>query len=142
MTPRQISLVKNSWKLLREVDPALLGDVFYSHLFLIMPAARAMFRADMKDQYSKLLDMLHAVVTRLDRLDEITEEVKQLAIRHINYGVKPAHYIAVGDSLLWTLEQALGKDWNIDTADAWRSCYQLLSDTMIQAAEGSADTAK
>jgi hemoglobin-like flavoprotein len=142
MTPRQISLVKNSWKLLREVDPALLGDVFYSRLFLIMPAARAMFRVDIKDQYSKLLDMLHAVVTRLDRLDEITEEVKQLAIRHINYGVKPAHYTAVGDSLLWTLEQALGKDWNTDTADAWKSCYQLLSDTMIQAAEGRSDAAQ
>lgn len=134
MTPKQISLVKSSWKLLREVDPVLLGDVFYSRLFLNMPAARNMFTVNMQEQYSKLLDMIHAVVTRLDRLEEITEEIKQLAIRHVHYGVKPEHYAHVGDALLWTLAKGLGKDWNKDTEEAWATCYQLLSSTMIEAA--------
>ncbi|HCL05915.1 MAG TPA: hemoglobin [Chitinophagaceae bacterium] len=134
MTPRQISLVKTSWKLLREVDPELLGEVFYSRLFMNMPAARNMFSINMQEQYGKLLDMLHAVVTRLDRLEEITEEVRQLAIRHVHYGVKPEHYAYVGDALLWTLAKGLGKDWNKDTEEAWTNCYQLLSSTMIEAA--------
>lgn len=134
MTPRQISLVKSSWKLLREVDPLLLGEVFYSCLFLNMPAARNMFTVNMQEQYGKLLDMIHAVVTRLDRLEEITEEIKQLAIRHVHYGVKPEHYAHVGDALLWTLAKGLGKDWDKDTEEAWTTCYQLLSSTMIEAA--------
>lgn len=133
MTPRQIQLVKNSWKLVREINPQLVGDVFYSRLFLEMPAVKHMFKTPLTQQYAKLLDMLHAVVTRLDRLDEVTADVRQLAIRHVAYGVKPVHYQYVGNALLWTLSQTLGKDWNDELHDAWQSCYTLLSDTMIAA---------
>ncbi len=94
-----------------------------------------MFQNSMTQQYGKLVDMLTMVVTRLDRLDMVTEEIAQLAVRHVDYGVRPAHYKLVGNALLWTLEKGLGKDWNEETALAWKTCYTLLSDTMIAAAE-------
>ncbi len=91
----------------------------------------------MTQQYGKLVDMLSMVIARLDRLDTVTDEIAQLAIRHVGYGVRPAHYKLVGDALLWTLEKGLGKDWNEETAIAWKTCYTLLSDTMIAAAAGA-----
>jgi hemoglobin-like flavoprotein len=66
--------------------------------------------------------------------DELTEEIKQLALRHVGYGVKASHYKSVGTALLWTLQQGLGVDWNDDVRAAWEACYEILSDTMINAA--------
>jgi len=78
--------------------------------------------------------MLSVIVGRLDRMDELTEDIRQLAIRHVKYGVKPEHYRTVGIALLWMLEQGLGKDWTDDVRDAWTACYAMLSQTMIDAA--------
>jgi hypothetical protein len=42
--------------------------------------------------------MLTYVVSRLDKLDTVLDDVRKLAIRH-NHGAQPAHYIVVGESL-------------------------------------------
>ena len=133
MTERQIILVKNSWKIFRDIDPLLIGDVFYSRLFQEHPELKRMFPKNMEEQYKKLIDMLSIVVSRLERLDELTTDIAALAQRHAAYGVKPFHYQVVGKALLWTLQQGLGKDWEADVSDAWLTCYNILSDTMISA---------
>jgi len=134
MTEEQIALVKKTWKIFREIDPVLIGDVFYSKLFIEMPQVKHLFKTSREIQSKKLIDMLSMIVGRLDRLEEVTTDIKQLAIRHVNYGVKVSHYRAVGVSLLWTLQQGLGADWNEEVQAAWEACYRLLSDTMIKAA--------
>jgi nitric oxide dioxygenase len=135
MTGDQIALVKHSWKVFRDIDPAIIGDVFYSKLFVEAPYVRHMFKTPRPAQSKKLIDMISMIVGRLDRLSELTEDIKKLAVRHVDYGVKPSHYKAVGIALLWTLQQGLGKDWNDATREAWESCYKMLSDTMIDAAD-------
>ena len=77
--------------------------------------------------------MLSVIVGRLDNLEELTDEIKQLATRHVQYGVKEHHYKAVGSALLWTLQQGLGRDWNEKVKDAWSSCFHVLSTAMINA---------
>lgn len=134
MTGDQIALVKHSWKVFRDINPVLIGDVFYSKLFVEAPYVRHMFKTPRHEQSKKLIDMINTIIGRLDRLHEVTEDIRRLAIRHVDYGVKPAHYKAVGIALLWTLQQGLGKDWDKATEEAWASCYKMLSDTMIDAA--------
>ena len=133
MTTQQVSLIKNTWKVFQTIDPVLVGNVFYSKLFLTDPKLRRMFNVSKDEQSKKLIEMLNIIVGRLDRLDELTEDIKQLAIRHVSYGVKPKHYDVVGNALYWTLEQGLGKDWNENVKEAWTDCYVLLSQTMIDA---------
>ena len=48
----------------------------------------------------------------------LPEEIRQFALRHEEYGVKPEHYQLVADTLLWTLE----KDWNTDVKEVWSVC--------------------
>jgi hemoglobin-like flavoprotein len=134
ITERQIVLIKNSWKLFRGVDPVTIGDVFYSKLFLDAPEVVHLFKTPREEQSKKLIDMLSVIVSRLDRLDELTPEVEQLAIRHVHYGAKPEHYRLIGTALLWTLEKGLGVDWNEELKKAWSACFQILSSTMIRAA--------
>lgn len=134
MTKEQIILVKKSWRVFRSIDPALVGDLFYSKLFADNPSVKKMFPSDMNQQYVKLIDMLSAIVSRLEQLDTLTEEIAAMARRHVTYGVRPAHYKLVGTALLWTLERGLGTDWNAELKEAWQTCYKQLSDTMIHAA--------
>jgi hemoglobin-like flavoprotein len=129
----QIALVKRSWKTFRGVDPQLIGDIFYSKLFADNPSLKKMFPQKMGEQYKKLIDMLSTIVARLDHPDELSAEIAALAGRHVNYGVRPGHYRLVGNALLWTLKNGLGKDWTPETEKAWTTCYNLLADTMINA---------
>ena len=92
LTEREMSLIKRSWNKVRNIDPVVVGDAFYSKLFFDKPALRRMFPVEMDAQYRKLLDMLNMIVMRLDRLDELTEEIIAMAKRHEGYGVRPEHY--------------------------------------------------
>ena len=134
MTPKQIALVTSSWKIFKQIDPVLVGDVFYSKLFIMSPRLKHLFHTDTASQSIKIVEMLSVIVGRLDRLEELTNDIRQLAIRHAGYGVRPEHYKLVGTALLWMLEQGLGKDWNDEVKVAWTTCYLNLSTTMIDAA--------
>lgn len=135
MTNQQLILVKQSWKLLREIDPALLGDVFYGRLFITYPTLRSMFRGSMASQYQKFVDMLSLIVARLDRPDAVAQEIGSLARSHEGYGVKPEHYGPVREALLWTLERGLGNDWNNGVQQAWEACYDSITQAMLEPGE-------
>lgn len=133
MTEKQITIIKKTWKLFRDINPLMVGDTFYSKLFTDNPTLRKMFPKYMNEQYMKLIDMLSTIVARLDRLDDLTGEIAAMAGRHVQYGVKPEHYRLVGDALLWTLQQGLGNDWNEEVKEAWTKCYTMLAEAMIAA---------
>lgn len=117
----------------RRIDPKLVGDVFYSKLFMEYPQLRRLFPKNMDEQYQKLLAMVNLLVGRLNQVDNLTDDIEKMARRHVEYGVKAEHYMAVGNALLWTLEQGMGKDWVPEVQEAWTACYSILSDTMINA---------
>jgi hemoglobin-like flavoprotein len=131
LTQEEILLVKKTWRIFRAIDPAVVGGTFYAKLFIAHPGLRRLFPKDMEPQYVKLMDMLNAVVSRLDRLHEISEEIAAMTERHVSYGVKPEHYAMVGDALLWTIEKGLGKDWTPSVKHAWTRAYNLLADRMV-----------
>lgn len=133
ITEKQISLIKQNWNGLRGVDPILIGDVFYRKLFLDAPALKALFKTTSEQQSIKLVEMLNVIIARLERIEELSEDIKHLAIRHVQYGTKPTHYKQVGIALIWTLKQASGSQWNAEIEEAWSRCYTLLSNTMINA---------
>lgn len=133
MTEVQIALVKQTWSFFRKLDPVLVGDVFYGKLFVLSPELKGMFHASMDLQSKKIVDMLSLIVGHLHALDQLSDDIAQLAQRHVDYGVKAHHYKIVGTALLWTLQHGLGRDWNEQVKDAWETCFTILSDSMIKA---------
>jgi hemoglobin-like flavoprotein len=87
-------------------------------------------RVDMKEQGRKLMEMLNTVVQELDRLNELLPQVRELAQRHVQYGVKDSDYDTMDGALLWTLQKGLGKDFTPDVSAAWSTAYMALSDAM------------
>lgn len=134
MTDRQILLVKNSWSFVM-VRSEEAGLMFYERLFDIAPELQSLFKTHPKEQALKFMTMLTMVVSKLQKLDEIIEDIKSLARRHNRYGVKTAYYRIVGAALIWTLHEVLKDKWNDELEEAWIEVYGLISQAMIRQQE-------
>jgi hemoglobin-like flavoprotein len=132
MTSEDILLVQLSWrKILPIKDDA--AELFYLKLFGIDPSLRGLFGDDMEQQGAKLMQMITAAVRGLDRMDALLPVIRELGMRHVAYGVRDAHYAAVGTALLWTLEQTLRGDFTPEVKSAWIKTYGVLSQSMREA---------
>ena len=132
MTPAEKELVQATW---RRVIPRAdaTGQLFYNRLFELDPGLRPLFKGDIKQQARKLMAAITFAVDGLDDLDLIVPAVRDLGVRHRDYGVTDAHYDTVGEALLWTLEQELGNTFSSETKNAWMAAYGLLAGTMRDA---------
>ena len=133
MAADQVSLVQISFAQVRPVADALARQ-FYTRLFELDPALRALFHTDMAEQRRKLLQMLEAIVDALNRPALIVAEVAALGQRHAGYGVLAKHYTTVEEALLWALAQKLGERWTPEVAEAWQATYTLVAGVMMAAA--------
>ena len=129
MTPEQIEMVRASWQDVVPIQDKA-AELFYGKLFEMDPSLQQLFTGDMTEQGKKLMQMLEIVVQKLDRLGELLPEVRDLALRHVQYGVKDGDYDTVGGALLWALETGLGEVFTRSVAEAWNIAYTTLSDAM------------
>jgi hemoglobin-like flavoprotein len=88
----------------------------------------------MRVRVGRLMTMLAMVVYNLHQPGQVLPAIHQLAVRHVEYGVKRADYDALREALLWTLEQVLGEDLSPAIREAWTVCYDELADEMKEAA--------
>ena len=141
INPAQIDLVRQTWsKVVPIADTA--ASLFYDRLLTSHPELAPMFAGvDMPEQRRKLVKAIGLVVTSLDRIDTLLPVIRDLGQRHAGYGVQDEHYGQVGAALLWTLQTGLGDDWSEEAAGAWALAYQLLADTMIDAANSDRNAA-
>ena len=136
MDSQQIALVQQSFE-----EAAALGEkvaeIFYDELFAIDPSLRSMFKGDMHEQRQKLLSALALVVRSLHTPEKILGPVQKLAIKHVDYGVRPEHYTYVGNALLRTLKKGFGREFTPGLSDAWVEAFRMLAKVMKEAAYGS-----
>ena len=137
MTPDQITLVQETWKMAAPNAEAV-AQLFYQRLFTLDPAIERLFAgSNMAAQRGKLVQALCLAVEGLDDLDSLVPVIEDLGRRHIGYGVKASHYDTVGAALLWTLERGLGQAWTAETKAAWTGVYALLAGVMRPAGSSS-----
>ena len=134
MEASQITLVQDSFaKVVPIKDVA--AELFYADLFETAPEVKPYFaNADMKEQGTKLMAALAMVVNGLKAPEKIIPVAQEMAVKHVDYGVKAEDYGKVGASLLRTLEKGLGDAFTADVKDAWTAAYTLLSTVMVDAA--------
>ena len=133
LTKQQLHLVQESWQQVVPIaDQA--AALFYGRLFELDPNLKPLFRGDMKEQGKKLMQMITVAVKSLDKLDTVLPAVQALGRRHVQYGVTDQMYDTVGQALLWTLEQGLGKAFTAEVGTAWARTYFTLASVMKEAA--------
>ena len=134
MNAAQQELVRTTFGRLA-VMPEVAGALFYERLFAANPGFQPLFKNDMRVQGLKLMTMLAMIVYNLPDPGQVLPAIRDLAVRHAEYGVTLADYDAVREALLWTLEQALGKDFTPAVREAWTVCYDELADEMKAAVD-------
>lgn len=134
----QIALLETSFaevSLSRDAASVL----FYERLFVHDPALKRLFGdTDMTGQGQKLFAALDLVVASLRSLDKVVPMLEQLAVRHVRYGVRDAHYATVGAALIETLSLYFGPRFSMDLRRAWSDAYEAVAGVMIAAAHGVA----
>ncbi|GAA0818931.1 hypothetical protein GCM10009111_22350 [Colwellia asteriadis] len=134
MTPKQINLIQQSWQKVLPISEQA-ADIFYNTLFKMDPSLKALFPDDITEQGKKLITMLDSAVKLLNNPEKLIPTVQKLGVRHLNYGTKREHYDTVGAALLKTLAEGLGNEFTPSVKKAWSEVYNLLSSTMVEAAE-------
>ncbi|MBS1796315.1 MAG: hemin receptor [Acidobacteria bacterium] len=129
MTEKQIKSVRRTFKKIRPIA-GQAAALFYAKLFDLDPKLRSLFVHDLKDQGRKLMEVIEYAVVRLETPGELLPAVRELGRRHVAYGVADEDYEKVGEALIWTLEKALGRDFNAEARAAWTAVYGLLAETM------------
>ena len=129
----RVELLQSSFAQL-STAPEEMALMFYARLFALNPALRPLFTTALPEQAEKFMRMLAFIVGGLHRPATIIAEVKNLGARHTGYGTLAVHYDAVGEALLWTVEQRLGAHLTPAIQAAWREAYFLVAGLMKEAA--------
>ncbi|NES05073.1 MAG: globin [Okeania sp. SIO2F4] len=143
-----VEIIENSFEKIKPYGAEFAAS-FYENLFLAYPEAQPLFaQTEMSKQQQKLLNSLVLVVENLRHPEALAEVLKSLGARHVNYGALKQHYPLVGETLLTTLEQYLGDDWNLEVSKAWVYAIGQITRLMFEGAgyinttKPAAETAK
>jgi hemoglobin-like flavoprotein len=153
LTSEDLSTARKSWKLIRDnkspeyianarILPPSCGiwtcSLFYKHLFEVAPETVVLFKGiDMESQAMMLLQMISYLIGYPQDDDDdgsYTIILRNLATRHVGYGVKAHQFGIMGEVLLVTLKRVLGSEFTEETSKAWIRVYSSFLETIIPAA--------
>ena len=90
-----------------------------------------MYESDkLKAHGKRVVETVGKAVVGLKEIEKLVPILRSLGKNHVMKGVLPEHYSIVRDALLMTLSGALGDNWNDAVANAWKSTYKVLAETM------------
>jgi hemoglobin-like flavoprotein len=133
MTPEQLERVRSSYESLGDSAPEMARD-FYRRLFEADPSAETLFTYGPEVMCFKFAAELDTIVSAISSYDDFAPIVKDLAARHVGYGVQTHHYHAVGEALIGALAARLAPEWDTALEAAWRRAYNLIAEVMMAAA--------
>jgi len=135
LTPETVAIVKATGPALQQHGLAITTRM-YERLF-IYEEVRELF--DMAAQASgeqprRLAAAILGYAQNIDKLQNLTPAVARMVARHVETGVKAAHYPYVAEALLPAIRDVLGEDVATDAVlDAWGQAYWFLADMLIAA---------
>lgn len=133
MTDSTIELVQSSWEKVAMAAPEI-GALFYATLFARHPHLVPLFKDNMGEQGKKLVQVLGMTVVMLKNREQLVPILESLGKRHVGYGVKDEDYGAVGETLIFCIEETLRSDFSPETKAGWTEVYEWISAVMITAA--------
>jgi nitric oxide dioxygenase len=132
ITAEQRWLVQNSWAKVVPMAPHV-AELFFDRLYELDPFLEDLFPSDLSKLGAEWMRALGLAAPRLEEPSKLAPCLDGLSRMHVESGVRPGHYVTMGNALLWTLEQSLAEDFTQRVKEAWSVAYQLLSALMIQA---------
>ena len=131
----KVEILEQSFELVKPKADEFAAS-FYENLLTDYPEAKPLFaHTSMPKQQQMLKGALVMVVENLRSPEVLSEALRGLGARHVQYGALPAHYPLVGSSLLKTLAQYAGPAWTPEVKDAWVGAYGAITEIMLDGAD-------
>jgi hemoglobin-like flavoprotein len=125
---------------------AEVSDKFYELLFEDYPQVKPMFKGvDLDSQKHNLVKSLVFIVSNLTETEKLSEFLRQMGKRHVDYGATKDHYPAVGKTLLKTFKFFFKDGWTRELETEWGKAYGVITSLMLEGAsyrEPSVDVIK
>ena len=87
----------------------------------------------MERQHLKLMDSIAAIVGALDKRELFQSVISHTACHHVGFGVKPSHFAAFGEALIWGLGTAVWRCLYARVKKAWITLYDAVQSEMMRA---------
>ncbi len=129
---QEIKEVLRSFDMIGPEELASGSKRFYENLFHREPELRAMFRADLSGQGMRFMSTLKTIVVALKDKEVLHSELKPLGEGHANLGVVAANFVPMGEALIDTFREILGREFTPEMENAWRKAYVEISKEMIE----------
>jgi NAD(P)H-flavin reductase/hemoglobin-like flavoprotein len=139
MSDLDTEALKNNFEAVAAHGGDTVAMFFYSYLFVQHPETRDLFPPAMTRQRDRLVGAVGHIVANVDKVDDLVRYLEDLGRDHRKFGALSAHYPAVGEALVATLNHFSGDAWNDKLASDWAAAYGIVAEAMAAAADADAD---
>ncbi len=124
------SLLKRSFQPILSIADDFV-DHFYEVLLSEHSELRKLFSVEsFSIQKMALAESLAFIVENIENTKKLEIYLKNMGMRHIEYGAKTEHLEWVGKALIGTLAYFYSDNWTQELQDTWMATYQLVSNLM------------
>ncbi|MEA1879978.1 MAG: globin domain-containing protein [Campylobacterota bacterium] len=124
------AIIKSTAPVLKENGEAITTEM-YKVLFSKYPETQTLFKDATPDQHKKLANAVYAYAANIDKLENLSKGIEQMATVHVKTNVRPEHYPMVGDALLQAIKTVLGEGATDEVMKAWEEAYGFLAEVLI-----------
>jgi len=126
-------LLLASLEILSGREPRIV-ERFYGLFFARHPEVRKLFgEHGISEREEMIRETFTCVLAHLDDEAWLGDNLEAMGRSHEEYGVEGPMYDWFADSMLDTLEEVSGPDWQPGCREAWRTALERLTDTMRRA---------
>ena len=126
-------LALESWQLIQErADVDALGQAFWKRLNDIAPDQTQVFRRPLKMWGHLLHHIVNMLLVSVSSPETFFDQLFQLSVRHIRYGVRPHYLPPFGKALVETFEQILKEEWIEELQPAWEEVWKRAADSILR----------
>jgi nitric oxide dioxygenase len=132
ITPEQKELIKATVPFLRE-NGILLSKHFYQRMFTHNPELKNVFNLGNQENGKQQTALAMAVLAYADNIDNpgiLMPVLDGIGQKHVSLGIRPEHYLIVGEHLLAAIAEVVGAGATYDLLQAWEAAYFQLADLM------------
>jgi len=137
ISPQDIKVIRETWSVLASRGEEAIGVYLFRQIFTIAPEALQMFpfrnepntydSPALKKHATGVVRTLGTAINGLENLPLLAPKLKELGLRHLQYGVVPSHYPVVGKALLNTIEYVLDSKYNSQVERAWKKVIGVVA---------------
>jgi serine/threonine protein kinase/pimeloyl-ACP methyl ester carboxylesterase len=118
----------------------MLTSTLYARLFAVEPGVRGLFPDDLSAQQDKLAHTLRLAIDGMADPERLAPVLEDLGRRHVHYGVSPAHFDLLEQSLLGALAEVDVTDWTPEVERAWKRAFAFIESAMRRGMEAEKKT--